>query len=197
MKGNPSFKKIIYYGVLAVALIIIAKYALNPAAGSQASAGNSASNLQESSDKAASNADKNTAENKENLKNSQPANSDIAIKIFKKEVTGQAKFYPYKLDGTNMEVLAIKASDGTIRTALNTCQICYNSGRGYYIQDGDYLVCQNCGNRFKNDQVELVKGGCNPVPIMEDQKQDQGDYITISKDYLAAQKEYFSNWSKV
>jgi len=35
-----------------------------------------------------------------------------------------------------MEVLAVKAPDGTIRTAMNTCKICYDSGAGYYVQEG-------------------------------------------------------------
>ena len=121
---------------------------------------------------------------------------NAAIKIAKSEVTSISKFYPYKIDGVSMEVIAVKASDGTIRTALNTCQVCFDSGKGYYEQVGEYLVCQNCRNRFHIDQIEKVKGGCNPVPVLEENKQDAGDYITISKDFMASQKEYFSNWKK-
>jgi uncharacterized membrane protein len=95
-----------------------------------------------------------------------------------------------------MEVLAVKAPDGTIRTSFNTCQVCYGSGRGYYKQEGDVLVCQNCGNRFKTSQVEKIKGGCNPVPILEDNKTDDGTTITISKDFLEQNKSYFENWKK-
>jgi hypothetical protein len=86
------------------------------------------------------------------------------ITIVKSEVTEKAKFIPYKAGNTKMEVIALKAPDGSIRTAFNTCQVCYNSGRGYYVQEGDELVCQNCGNRFKSSQVELIKGGCNMCP---------------------------------
>jgi uncharacterized membrane protein len=82
---------------------------------------------------------------------------DLVIPI--SEVTETAKYYPYSVDGTDMEIIALKASDGTVRTALNTCQVCYDSGRGYYVQEEDVLVCQNCGNRFSADQVEIVKGG--------------------------------------
>ncbi|MDR2445448.1 MAG: DUF2318 domain-containing protein [Spirochaetaceae bacterium] len=67
--------------------------------------------------------------------------------------------------GTRLEVLAVKAPDGTVRTAFNTCQVCYASGRGFYKQQGTVLVCQNCGNRFRMSQVGLRSGGCNPVPI--------------------------------
>lgn len=93
-----------------------------------------------------------------------------------------------------MEVVALKASDGTIKTAFNTCQVCFDSGRGYYKQEGDVLVCQNCGNRFQADQVEQVKGGCNPVPIMKENKTDDGTNITISQDFLKQNKDLFANW---
>ena len=119
-------------------------------------------------------------------------NSDLVIPI--SEVSETAKYYPYSVDGTDMEIIALKASDGTVRTALNTCQVCYDSGRGYYIQEGDVLVCQNCGNRFSADQVEIVKGGCNPVPIMKDNKTEDGTNITISKEFLSQNVELFSNW---
>lgn len=61
------------------------------------------------------------------------------------------------------------------------------------IQNG---VCQNCGNRFELDQIEKIKGGCNPVPITEENKTDDGEYIVISKDFLEQNKELFSNWKK-
>ena len=116
------------------------------------------------------------------------------MQIPKKEVTETAKFYQYKLDGVLIEVLALRAPDGTVRTAFNTCQVCYQSGRGYYVQQGDVLVCQNCRNRFKASQVELIKGGCNPVPITKDLKVETADTITISKALFAEAKPIFVNW---
>ncbi len=124
------------------------------------------------------------------------ASADWGIVIKKKDITMKAKFYSYVLDGRNMEVFAVKASDGTIRTALNTCQVCYSSGRGYYVQEGAVFVCQNCGNRFRLDQIELVKGGCNPIPIPKKDKTDLGDSIGISRQYLASVAPYFANWKR-
>lgn len=118
------------------------------------------------------------------------------LKILKSEVGETAKFYPFMAGKTDMEVFAVKASDGTIRTAFNTCQVCYASGRGYYVQEGDELVCQNCGNRFQLDNIEIIKGGCNPLPIMDENKTDDGTNIVISKDFLEANKDFFANWSK-
>lgn len=116
--------------------------------------------------------------------------------IPKSEVSEIARFYPYQLGGTKMEILAVTANDGTIRTAFNTCQVCFDSGRGYYVQEGNELVCQNCGNRFQIEQVEKIKGGCNPVPIMKENKTEDGTKIIVSKDFLVASAELFSNWSK-
>jgi uncharacterized membrane protein len=95
-----------------------------------------------------------------------------------------------------MEVLAVRASDGTVRTALNTCQVCYASGKGYYNQEGDKLICQNCRNVFRIDQVEKVKGGCNPVPVKGEAKTEDGDYIVVSKSFLAEAVDLFLKWRK-
>lgn len=122
--------------------------------------------------------------------------SGVDLKIVKSEVTEIVKFYPYKVDNVNMEVLAVKAKDGTIRTALNTCQVCYPSGRGYYVQKGDTIVCQNCGNVFKIDQVEKMKGGCNPVPVTGEDKKDDGTNIVVSKTFMTENKELFLKWGK-
>jgi len=118
------------------------------------------------------------------------------LKIIKSEVTETAEIYPYKAGKTKMEVLAVKASDGTIRTAFNTCQVCFDSGRGYYEQEGDELVCQNCGNRFQLDQIEKIRGGCNPVPILEENKTEDEENIVISQTFLEENKGLFRNWRK-
>jgi uncharacterized membrane protein len=39
-----------------------------------------------------------------------------------------------------------------------------------------------------------VKGGCNPVPIAESGRADDGKIIKIDKSYLSKNKAYFSNW---
>lgn len=118
------------------------------------------------------------------------------VQIAKNEITETAMFIPYHAGGTNMELLAVKASDGTVRTAFNTCQVCYDSGRGYYKQEGNELVCQNCKNRFQIDQIEKEKNGCNPVPISEEDKTDDGTTITISENYINQYQELFGNWKK-
>lgn len=110
------------------------------------------------------------------------------------DISEKASFYPVDVDGVSLEVVAVKASDGTIRTAFNTCQICYSSGRGYYEQSGDVLICQNCGNQFAMDHVEIESGGCNPWPIFADDKTVDDDNISISYDFLKESTGIFANW---
>ncbi|GHV46641.1 hypothetical protein FACS1894204_08670 [Synergistales bacterium] len=119
-------------------------------------------------------------------------NGDLYIAA--EEITETATFYPLDIEGTKMEIFAVKAPDGTIRTAFNTCQVCYGSGRGYYKQAGSVFVCQNCGNQFRTSDIELVRGGCNPVPITAQYKTVDEKGITITKDFLLKAKVIFSNW---
>lgn len=110
------------------------------------------------------------------------------------DVTEKASFYAYNELGNDMEVIAVKASDGTIRTAFNTCQVCNGSGRGYYEENNGILTCQNCGNQFGMDDVGAIRGGCNPVPISDEEKEVTDTSIVISKAVLEENEGIFENW---
>jgi uncharacterized membrane protein len=125
-----------------------------------------------------------------------PAISGRDLVIPVAEITENAVFYPVDIEGTRLEVLAVKAPDGTIRTAFNTCQVCYGSGRGFYKQQGTVLVCQNCGNRFRMSQVGVRSGGCNPIPIFEDYKTVTDTAITIPLDFLREARAVFARWKR-
>jgi uncharacterized membrane protein len=134
------------------------------------------------------------AQNALNQKKPVVTDRDLVIQIA--DITENALFFPVVIDGTEMEVLAVRAPDGTIRTAFNTCQVCYASGRGYYMQTGTVLVCQNCGNRFRMSQVEVRSGGCNPVPIFPANKTITASTITISLEYLKQARSIFASWRR-
>lgn len=201
---SSNRKKVLFWGLVAISVVVIAYFGLSPGNGARApeTAIQSPATQTPRANQAQPNTSSSNTAGKPVTGGSQPGagstanqgKSDAAIKIVKNQVNSNARFYPLNLDGVNMEVIAVKATDDTVRTALNTCQVCFDSGRGYYIQEGDYLVCQNCGNRFHIDQVEKIKGGCNPVPILEADKKDTGESITISTDYMLDQKPYFSRW---
>jgi len=133
----------------------------------------------------------NCTETKINSKKTMIVDKDLIIKT--SEITENALFFPVEIEGVRMEVLAVKAPDNTIRTALNTCEVCYPSGRGFFVQDNTELVCQNCGRRFHMDQVEEQIGGCHPVGIFLENKTVTEKTITISKEYLAQNKAFFES----
>lgn len=102
------------------------------------------------------------------------------------DLSQTASFYKADLDGTEVELVALKDSKENLRTAFNACQVCYSSGRGYYRQEGEYLVCQNCGNSFTIDQVGIASGCCNPWPILDSDRTVTDDEIQISYNVLKA-----------
>ena len=118
------------------------------------------------------------------------------IIIEKSNITEDALFVTYDADGMTMGLLAVRASDGTIRTAWNTCQVCNGSPAAYFVQEGDALVCRNCGNKFTMDQVGRTSAGCDPVPISGNARIETDGQILIPKETIEENKGLFTNWKK-
>lgn len=135
-----------------------------------------------------------TNETANNTANEIKEGENLVIPI--SDLSEKATFYPVEVDGTEMEVIAGKDSQGKIRTAFNTCQVCYDSGNGYYRQLGEELVCQNCGNSFTMDVVGETAGGCNPVPILEENRTVTDSEIQISYEFLKESSDIFANWRR-
>lgn len=108
-----------------------------------------------------------------------------------------ATFFQLTVKGNDMAVLAVKAEDGTIRTAFDTCQICNGSPYAYFEQKGDKFQCQNCGNVYSRDMIEKERGGCNPVPIMAEEKTEADNEIIIPAKVLEDNAGRFKNWKKL
>jgi uncharacterized membrane protein len=78
---------------------------------------------------------------------------------------GKAHHFQVKSDdGTMVTFFVLKSADGVIRAAIDSCDVCYRSGLGYY-QEGDNMVCKNCGQKFASNKINVIKGGCNPAPL--------------------------------
>ena len=90
-------------------------------------------------------------------------------------------------DGLSIRYFVLKSSDGVIRAAFDACDVCWYSGKGYY-QDGDYMVCRNCGKRFASIKVNEIKGGCNPAPL---ERKVVGDNLVIQVKSILEGKKYF------
>ena len=120
--------------------------------------------------------------------------ADIAINT--SDIGTTASYYDYDSNGTTVEVLAVQASDGSVRLALNTCQVCNGSPYAYFEQDDDTFVCQNCGNAFPSTAIGKESGGCNPVPVTAETYTEENGTLTIPSDFLDANAARFKNWKK-
>ncbi|MGB2982541.1 MAG: Fe-S-containing protein [Candidatus Bipolaricaulia bacterium] len=99
----------------------------------------------------------------------------------------EAHHFTYMHDGEPIEFFVLKSVDGVVRAAFNACDVCYGSKRGY-TQDGDFMVCNNCGLTFPSNRINDVKGGCNPAPL---EREIQGDELVISVVDLATGERFF------
>ena len=122
--------------------------------------------------------------------------ADGALEIPVAELSEKIKIYSFTLDGLNMEVLAAKDADGTVRTAFNTCQVCNGSRKAYFKEEGDHVVCQNCGNSFGKEDVGILSGGCNPYPIFAEDREDTAETVEISYDFLKSAEGLFTRWKE-
>ncbi len=76
------------------------------------------------------------------------ATKDIPdIKIPLSEISEKAKWYEYGSAGITLRFFAVKAADSSIKTGFDACDVCYKKKKGYR-QEGIYMVCNNCGNRY-------------------------------------------------
>lgn len=90
---------------------------------------------------------------------------------------GKAHFFKTQAaDGLTVTFFVIRSADGVFRAAVDACDVCYRAGKGYE-QDGDFMVCQNCGMRFAANRINEVKGGCNPAPLA---RSVEGDKLVIA-----------------
>lgn len=120
--------------------------------------------------------------------------SDGNVLINSDQITDVATFYNYEFEGVTIQLIAVRASDGTVRVVFNTCQACNPDKNAYFIQEGDYIVCQTCGTRIKIDSIGFKGVGCSPFYIPDEYKNIDGSNIIISKEYIQSFKERFENW---
>jgi len=106
---------------------------------------------------------------------------------------GKARHFEHTDGQHTIRYFILKSSDGIIRAAFDACDVCWPAGKGYY-QEGDHMVCRNCGRRFASVLVNEVKGGCNPAPL--NRSLDNGKLVIQVKDILDG-SQYFNFEGKV
>ena len=101
---------------------------------------------------------------------------------------GKARHFEHTDGKFTIRYFILKSSDGVLRAAFDACDVCWPAGKGYY-QEGDNMVCRNCGRRFASVRVNEVKGGCNPAPL--NRNVENGKLIIQVKDILDG-RQYFN-----
>jgi len=100
---------------------------------------------------------------------------------------GNAHFFSYVSGGKTITFFAMKAADGSIRTAFDACVACNHAKLGYR-QEGGSVVCNNCGMGFTPAQIGQVTGGCNPIPV---NKTIDGQMLVLKAKDLEGGAQYF------
>lgn len=101
---------------------------------------------------------------------------------------GKAKYFVYKHSPSQwVRFFVVKSTDGVIRAAFDACDVCYGHKKGY-AQQGNFMVCINCGLKFRTDKVNEVHGGCNPAGL---RRAIQGDKIVIAQADMLSGLRFF------
>ncbi len=115
-----------------------------------------------------------------------PEGGEVKFAI-KKLRDGRPHYYKIELNGKDIKFFILMDNEGVLRAAFDACDVCYPEGKGYR-QEGDFMICNNCGQQFHESKINVIKGGCNPAPV--DRIFDQ-EYIYIAIDSLAEGGFYF------
>lgn len=123
----------------------------------------------------------------ENKMTRESLSSDV-MTIPLSEITRKAKFFQAKVGGTPVRFFVMRSSDGVIRSALDSCDTCASKLKGYR-QQGDFMVCNNCDQRFPSTKINVLRGGCNPVPL---NNSVDGDVLNIKVADIQLGARYFN-----
>jgi hypothetical protein len=113
-------------------------------------------------------------------------NGEVKIPVSALE-GGKAGYFIYSGQDKAIKFFLLRASDGSVRAALDACQACYHAKLGYR-QEGENMVCNNCGMGFRSADVGKVTGGCSPIPV---QKQMDGQLLVLKVKELEEGAKYF------
>lgn len=113
------------------------------------------------------------------------------VQISAAELVGnEARFFNVLMpSGKTIYFFVVKDKNGIYRAAANACQVCFSLKKGFH-QEGNEIVCNNCGNRYPLEKIATEKGGCNPAPINPNVKLDSG-FLTIIQSELEQVEQFF------
>jgi uncharacterized membrane protein len=100
---------------------------------------------------------------------------------------GTAHYFVYKGSGKKIKFFVVKSTDGIIRAAFDACDVCFPAKKGYS-QQGEFMICNNCGRKFHSTRINVEQGGCNPAPLY---RKEQGGKLVIAAADILAGGRYF------
>ena len=116
-----------------------------------------------------------------------PVGADLSLPL-STFADGAARFYRYTTAaGREVRFFVMKSSDGVVRAAFDACDTCYRDKRGYH-QQGDVMVCNKCSRTFPSNEINVLRGGCNPSPL---ERTVAGDQVVLKAADLERGALYF------
>lgn len=100
---------------------------------------------------------------------------------------GTAHYFTYKDRGRKINFFIVKSTDGVIRAAFDACDVCFPAKKGY-TQQGEFMICNNCGRKFHSTRINVEQGGCNPAPL---HRKEQGNNLIIAVADILTGVRYF------
>ncbi len=98
---------------------------------------------------------------------------------------GKLRKFAYASDGTDIRFFLVRRTDGKLACAFDACTICGPKG---YRQDGEDVICRNCGAPINIDTIGMG-GGCNPIPLAYAEDET---YVVVGTEDLLAGKRLFA-----
>ena len=131
----------------------------------------------------------NSGDNTEENSNLNVGDQANVIEIPLSQISESAKTNIYDSNGVSVQYFVVKGSDGQVHTAFDACDVCFQEKKGYY-QEGQYMVCRNCGNSYTTNQIGTANqgGGCWPGYLKH--TIESGNVI-IEKSDLDTGRRYF------
>lgn len=131
----------------------------------------------------------NSGDNTEENGNPNVGDQANVIEIPLSQISESANTNIYDSNGVRVQYFVVKGSDGQVHTAFDACDVCFHEKKGYY-QEGQYMVCRNCGNSYTTNQIGTANqgGGCWPGYLKHT---IEGGNIIIEKSDLDMGRRYF------
>ncbi|MDR1538639.1 MAG: Fe-S-containing protein [Clostridiales bacterium] len=97
--------------------------------------------------------------------------------------------------GGSQDLVIWKNSSGGYRSAFDVCEECFDTGRAHYTLQNDTLTCESCGTTMALENSGIASwGGCQPVSIPVEYRQDTDSDIVIPSGVLSYASAVFSSW---